>query len=30
MPAPAELQARFGADVMAAAIEKAYFATLRR
>jgi glycosyltransferase involved in cell wall biosynthesis len=30
MPAPAELQARFGADVMAAAIEKAYFAALSR
>ena len=30
MPAPAELQARFGADVMAAAIEKAYFAALAR
>lgn len=30
MPAPAELQARFGADVMAAAIEKAYFAALGR
>ena len=30
MPAPAELKARFGADVMAAAIEKAYFAALGR
>jgi glycosyltransferase involved in cell wall biosynthesis len=29
MPAPAELKARFGADVMAAAIERAYFAALR-
>jgi glycosyltransferase involved in cell wall biosynthesis len=28
MPAPAELQARFGANVMAAAIERAYFAAL--
>jgi glycosyltransferase involved in cell wall biosynthesis len=30
MPAPAELQARFGANVMAAAIEKTYFAALGR
>ncbi|MDQ2704983.1 MAG: glycosyltransferase family 4 protein, partial [Pseudomonadota bacterium] len=30
MPDAAELKARFGADVMAAEIEKAYFAALRR
>jgi glycosyltransferase involved in cell wall biosynthesis len=30
MPTPAELKARFGADVMASAIEKAYFAALGR
>jgi glycosyltransferase involved in cell wall biosynthesis len=30
MPPPAELKARFGADVMAAAIEKTYFAALGR
>ncbi|RWK63581.1 glycosyltransferase family 4 protein [Mesorhizobium sp.] len=30
MPDPADLKTRFGADVMAAAIETAYFAALRR
>jgi glycosyltransferase involved in cell wall biosynthesis len=30
MPLPADLRARFGADVMAAAIEQAYFAVLGR
>ena len=30
MPQASELKARFGADVMAADIEKAYFAALRR
>ncbi|MEP6567330.1 MAG: glycosyltransferase family 1 protein, partial [Mesorhizobium sp.] len=30
MPGTADLKARFGADVMAAEIEKAYFAALGR
>jgi glycosyltransferase involved in cell wall biosynthesis len=30
MPGTADLKARFGVDVMAAEIEKAYFAALRR